>query len=173
MSAFSSACGSPGHQNDFYMFEQIRPEADQIWADAAVTIPGVLYWASGSAPADTRWSPMDPARSLHRAAPGPLRHGRNQITSLITSLNSSVPAFHGGLNYYRAAERISICPAPGRARSHQPSFTCGKGGWAERALSTRGETPGPAFLVSWGISKSTMWATGYNTKPLPRSVTSS
>ena len=31
----------------------------------------------------------------------------------------------------------------------------------------------PAFPVSWGISKSIMWATGYNTKPLPRSVTSS
>jgi pimeloyl-ACP methyl ester carboxylesterase len=61
-----------GHQNDFYMFEQIRPDADQIWSDAAVTIPGVLYWASGSAPANTRWSPMDPARSLHRSAPGPL-----------------------------------------------------------------------------------------------------
>ncbi len=39
-----------GHQNDFYMFEQCLPEADQIWADATVTIPGVLYWASGSAP---------------------------------------------------------------------------------------------------------------------------
>jgi len=48
------------------MFEQMRPEADQIWADAAVTIPGVLYWASGSAPADKRWNPMDPIRSLHR-----------------------------------------------------------------------------------------------------------
>jgi len=47
-----------GHQNDFYMFEQMKPEADQIWADAAVTIPGVLYWASGSAPADKQWSPF-------------------------------------------------------------------------------------------------------------------
>src|ERR1700727_2805178 len=61
-----------GHQNDFYMFEQTRPDADQIWADAAVTIPGILYWASGSAPAGKQWSPLDPARSLHRPAPGPL-----------------------------------------------------------------------------------------------------
>jgi pimeloyl-ACP methyl ester carboxylesterase len=53
-----------GHQNDFYMFEQSRPEADQTWADASVTIPGVLYWASGSAPTDKRWSPMHPDRSL-------------------------------------------------------------------------------------------------------------
>ena len=29
-----------GHQDKFYMFEQIRPDADQIWANAAVTIPG-------------------------------------------------------------------------------------------------------------------------------------
>jgi pimeloyl-ACP methyl ester carboxylesterase len=48
-----------GHQHDFYMFEQVSSEADQIWADAAVTIPGILYWASGSAPQGTRWSPMD------------------------------------------------------------------------------------------------------------------
>ena len=38
-----------GLENDFYMFEQIKSEADQIWSDAAITIPGVLYWASGSA----------------------------------------------------------------------------------------------------------------------------
>src|SRR6202789_1119334 len=61
-----------GHQNDFYMFEQIRPEADKIWVDAAVTIPGVLYGASGPAPADKRWSPVHPARNLHRPAPEPL-----------------------------------------------------------------------------------------------------
>jgi pimeloyl-ACP methyl ester carboxylesterase len=58
-----------GHQDTFYMFDQMRPESDHVWANAAVTIPGILYWASGSAPADKRWSPMDPARSLHRPAP--------------------------------------------------------------------------------------------------------
>jgi pimeloyl-ACP methyl ester carboxylesterase len=59
-----------GNQDKFYMFEQIAPSADQIWANAAVTIPGILYWASGSAPSETRWSPMDPNRSLnyYRAA---------------------------------------------------------------------------------------------------------
>lgn len=81
-----------GHRNDFYMFEQMRSSADQIWADAAVTIPGVLYWASASAPAGKRWNPMDPARSLHRPAPGPLPSWA-EPDSLVTSLNSSVPAF--------------------------------------------------------------------------------
>jgi pimeloyl-ACP methyl ester carboxylesterase len=82
-----------GHQNDFYMFEQMRPEADQIWADAAVTIPGILYWASGSAPADKRWNPMDPARSLHRPAPGPLPSWAEPDYVAHNVANSSVPAF--------------------------------------------------------------------------------
>jgi len=44
------AMRAAGHGSDFYMFEQISPQADQIWSNAVVTIPGVLYWASGSAP---------------------------------------------------------------------------------------------------------------------------
>ena len=55
-----------GHQDDFYMFEQIRPDADQIWADAAVTIPGILFWASGSAP---RRKTMESARSGTQPSP--------------------------------------------------------------------------------------------------------
>jgi hypothetical protein len=49
----------------------------------------------------------------------------------------------------------------------------------QRALlehdSSDGNAPDkqPAFPVSWGVSKSTTWATGYNTKHLRRSVTSS
>jgi pimeloyl-ACP methyl ester carboxylesterase len=78
-----------GHQDDFYMFEQIRPEADQIWADAAVTIPGILYWASGSAPADTRWNPLDGACIV--PLPDLYPPGPNQITWSITLLNFSVP----------------------------------------------------------------------------------
>ena len=54
------------HQNDFYMFEQIRAEADELWSDAAVTVSGVLYWASGSAPADARWSRPSPKRGADR-----------------------------------------------------------------------------------------------------------
>ena len=112
-----------GHQNDFYMFEQMRPDADQIWADAAITIPGMLYWASGAAPDDTRWSPMDPARSLHRPAPGPLPPWADP-----TYVEHNVAAFqrtgfHGGLNYYRAAETyFDLSAAFKGARITQPSF---------------------------------------------------
>ncbi|MBK5148566.1 alpha/beta hydrolase [Burkholderia sp. R-69608] len=93
-----------GHGNDFYMFAQMRPEADQIWADAAVTIPGVLYWASGSAPAETRWSPMDPARSLYRPAPVPLPSWAEPDYVAHNIAEFQRTGFHGGLNYYRAAE---------------------------------------------------------------------
>jgi pimeloyl-ACP methyl ester carboxylesterase len=112
-----------GHRNDFYMFEQMRPEADQIWADAAVTIPGVLYWASGSAPAEARWSPMDPARSLHRPAPGPLPAWADPdyISHNITEFQRT--GFHGGLNYYRAAEPYFYLSAAWKgAKIVQPSF---------------------------------------------------
>ncbi|WP_144160268.1 alpha/beta fold hydrolase [Paraburkholderia sp. BCC1885] len=112
-----------GHQDDFYMFEQIRPDADQIWADAAVTIPGILYWASGSAPADKRWSPMDPARSLHRAAPGPLPSWAEPDYVAHNVAEFQRTGFHGALNYYRAAEPYFYLSAPWKgARVTQPSF---------------------------------------------------
>jgi pimeloyl-ACP methyl ester carboxylesterase len=112
-----------GHQNDFYMFEQIRPEADLIWADAAVTIPGILYWASGSAPAEKRWSPMDPARSLHRQAPGPLPPWADPDYVAQNIAEFQRTGFHGGLNYYRAAEPyFDLSAAFKGAAITQPSF---------------------------------------------------
>ncbi len=53
-------------KDDFYMFRQMRAEADSEWVDAATTIPGMLYWTSGSAPENQRWDPFDPARGLIR-----------------------------------------------------------------------------------------------------------
>ena len=112
-----------GHQNDFYMFEQIRPNADQLWSDAAVTIPGMLYWASGSAPANTRWSPMDPARSLHRPAPGPLPSWADPAYVEHNVAAFQRTGFHGALNYYRAAEPyFALSGALKGAKIIQPSF---------------------------------------------------
>jgi pimeloyl-ACP methyl ester carboxylesterase len=117
-----------GHANDFYMFEQIRPDADQIWADAAVTIPGILYWASGSAPADKRWSPMDPARNLHRPSPGPMPSwlDRDYLNHNVAEFQRT--GFHGALNYYRAAERyFDLSAAFKGAKINQPAFyICGR-----------------------------------------------
>jgi pimeloyl-ACP methyl ester carboxylesterase len=112
-----------GHGDDFYMFEQIRPEADQIWADAAVTIPGVLYWASGSAPAAEAWHPFIPARSLHRKPP-------NRLPSWIEPdyLAYNIAAFqrtgfHGALNYYRAVQSyFDLSGAYRAAKISQPAY---------------------------------------------------
>jgi pimeloyl-ACP methyl ester carboxylesterase len=112
-----------GHQDDFYMFEQIRPDADRIWADAAITIPGALYWASGSAPVDKRWSPTDPARSLHRSAPGPMPSwaDADYVDHNIAVFQRT--GFHGALNYYRAAEPyFHLSAAFKGAKIVQPSF---------------------------------------------------
>jgi pimeloyl-ACP methyl ester carboxylesterase len=112
-----------GHENDFYMFEQIRPEADQIWANASVTIPGILYWASGSAAADKRWNPMNPALSLHRPAPGPLPGWAESDYVAHNVAEFQRTGFHGGLNYYRAAEPYFYLSAAWRgAKVTQPSF---------------------------------------------------
>jgi pimeloyl-ACP methyl ester carboxylesterase len=112
-----------GHQNDFYMFEQMRPDADRIWADAAVTIPAVLYWASSSAPAGKRWSPLDPARSLHRPAPGPLPSWAEPDYLNHTIAEFQRTGFHGALNYYRAAEPyFHLSAAFKGAKIFQPCF---------------------------------------------------
>jgi pimeloyl-ACP methyl ester carboxylesterase len=112
-----------GHQEDFYMFGQMRPEADQIWADAAVTVPGMLYWASASAPADERWYPFDPARSFHRPAPGTLPSwaAPDYVSHNVAEFQRT--GFHGGLNYYRAAEQYFYLSAAFKgAKITQPSF---------------------------------------------------
>jgi pimeloyl-ACP methyl ester carboxylesterase len=112
-----------GHEKDFYMFEQMRPEADQLWANAAVTIPGVLYWGSGSAPAGKRWLPMQPARSAYRPAPGPLPSwaDADYVAHNISEFQRT--GFHGGLNYYRAYEPYFSLSAPWKgAKITQPSF---------------------------------------------------
>ncbi len=82
-----------GHQDDFYMFEQIRPDAEQIWADAAVTIPGVLYWRRVLLQPTSGGVPWIRRGAFIVRLPGPCRHGWNQITSIITSRHSSAPDF--------------------------------------------------------------------------------
>ena len=105
-----------GHQSDFYMFEQMRPEADGIWADAAVTIPGSRIGRRASAPADKRWSPMDPSRSLYRPAPRPLPAWAkpDYVAHSVAEFRRS--GFHGGRTITVPPKHISICPRPLKGR---------------------------------------------------------
>jgi pimeloyl-ACP methyl ester carboxylesterase len=117
------AMKAAGHGDNFYMFEQIRPDADQIWANAAVTIPGVLYWASGSAPPAEAWNPFDSARSLHRKAPDrlPAWIERDYLAHNIAEFQRT--GFHGALNYYRAIQPFfDLSGAYLNARIPQPCY---------------------------------------------------
>lgn len=110
-------------RDDFYMFSQMRPEADEEWADAARTIPAALYNASGSpAPAD-RWSPFDPKRKLSAAAPVDLPGWADPDDVAYTIAEFQRTGFHGGLNWYRAIQLGFDLAAPFKnAKIHQPSF---------------------------------------------------
>jgi pimeloyl-ACP methyl ester carboxylesterase len=117
------AMKAAGHGSDFYMFEQISPDADRIWADAAVTIPGMLYWASGSAPAESAWNPFDPARSLHRRPPDrlPAWIERDYLAHNVAEFRRT--GFHGALNYYRAVQPFfDLSAAYVGAKIPQPSY---------------------------------------------------
>ena len=112
-----------GHGSDFYMFEQISPEAEQIWSNAAVTIPGVLYWASGSAPPTEAWNPFIPVRSLHRAVRTPLPSWIDPDYLAHNIAEFQRTGFHGALNYYRAIQPFFDLSAAYRgARIQQPSY---------------------------------------------------
>lgn len=89
-------------RDDFYMFAQMRPEADQAWADAAVTIPAMYYWSSGQAPAGRRWDPFD-WQGMRRPAPDQLRAvPQGYIDEAVAAFQRT--GFHGPLNYYRAID---------------------------------------------------------------------
>lgn len=109
--------------NDFYMFSQMRPEADAQWADAGTTIPQVYYWTSGQPPAAQRWNPFDPARGSLRPTPEPLRViDKAYLDEAIASFSRT--GFHGGLNYYRAMDPYFVLASRPYAGAlvRQPSF---------------------------------------------------
>ena len=117
------AMRAAGRGGDFYMFAQIRPEADRIWADATVTLPGALYWGSGSAPAADAWNPFDPDRSLYREPPDPLPPWIEPDYVAHNIAEFERTGFHGALNYYRAIQPFfDLSAAYTGARIAQPSF---------------------------------------------------
>lgn len=110
-------------KSDFYMFGQMKPEADIAWADASASIPSNYYWSSGEPPESERWDPFDPQKGLLRPDPKqPTTIDPEYIEDQISIFNKT--GFHGALNYYRALDpfwtRASRLYAGARIR--QPSF---------------------------------------------------
>ena len=93
-----------GGKDDFYMFHQMRPEAEVEWANAAVTIPGMYYWTSGLAPTDRRWDPMDPSRGLSRPSPVGLPGFVDPEDAAAAIAEFGRFGFQGPLSYYRAIQ---------------------------------------------------------------------
>ncbi len=110
-------------KDDFYMFRQMRPEADAEWADAAVTVPGMYYWTSGQAPTDTRWNPLDSSRGLNRPSPVGLPEFVNPEDASAAIAEFERFGFQGPLNYYRAIQPyFEEAGAFVGATIRQPSF---------------------------------------------------
>ena len=111
-------------KDQFYWFHMMKAESDQAWANAAVTVPGMIYWTSGEAPEESRWSPFDPARGLLRPAPPGSRTidlNSSYIAEAVAAFTRT--GFHGALNYYRALDPFTRHSAAfAGAKIRQPSL---------------------------------------------------
>ena len=93
-----------GLADRFYAFDMMKPDADARFVPAERTIPSVLYWLSGSPPSGSGWDPANPARHMLRPSPVTVpdwadpAYVRHNIDAFAKT------GFHGGLNYYRAAQ---------------------------------------------------------------------
>lgn len=88
----------------YYALDWIKPGAEALFAPAAQSIPSILYWPSASPPADQRWDPINPSRSLLRPAPAalPAWADPTYVQSTIAAFEKT--GFRGGLNHYRATQ---------------------------------------------------------------------
>jgi pimeloyl-ACP methyl ester carboxylesterase len=111
-------------KDDFYWFHMMRPESDEAWADAAITVPGMIYWTSGEAPEASRWNPFDPSRSLLRPAPAASRTiAANSSYIAEAAASFTRTGFHGALNYYRSVDAFTRHSAAfAGAKIRQPSM---------------------------------------------------
>jgi pimeloyl-ACP methyl ester carboxylesterase len=91
-------------KHQFYWFDMMKPESDKAWANAAVTVPGMLYWTFAEAPEASRWNPFDPSRSFLRPAQPmvPRTIDATYIADAVAAFTRT--GFHGPLNYYRAID---------------------------------------------------------------------
>ncbi|MGF7178409.1 alpha/beta fold hydrolase [Azospirillum doebereinerae] len=88
----------------YYAFDMMKPGSEARFGPAERTIPSALYWLSASPPPGTGWDPTDPVRHMLRPAPVTVPdwadpdYVRHNIGAFAKT------GFHGGLNYYRAAQ---------------------------------------------------------------------
>lgn len=107
----------------FYMFDLMKPEAAEEWANAKVTYPSFLYWSSGSPPPSERWNPFAGASAMVRPAPVgfPLWANAEDIAYAVAEFERT--GFGPGLRYYNSLQPFFDLSGPFKGMViHQPSF---------------------------------------------------
>lgn len=102
-----AAMEAAGKRETFYMFRQREPEAEDKWANAAVTYPSFLYWSSAAAPPDQRWDPFDGEREMWRPAPVSVPPWANADDIAYAVREFQRTGFRRPLNSYRSLEPFS------------------------------------------------------------------
>lgn len=95
---------SAGLADRYYVFDMMKPDAEARFASATKTIPRIYYWLSASPSPDTGWSVDDPARHMLRPSPVVVPRWADEAYVRQAIATFQRTGFHGGLNYYRAAQ---------------------------------------------------------------------
>lgn len=107
----------------YYAFGMMEPGAEARFEPATRTIPSILYWPSGSPSPGTGWDPINPVRHMLRPSPVAVPRWADPAYVQHNIRAFEKTGFHGGLNYYRAAdETFDLMPAFKGALVTQPSL---------------------------------------------------
>ena len=108
---------------NFYMFDQMKPEAATRWANAEITYPSFLYWSSGSPSPAERWDPFAGGEAMVRPAPVALPPWSDPEDIAYAVAEFQRTGFGGGLSYYRSIQPFFDLSMPFKgAVIRQPSF---------------------------------------------------
>ena len=107
----------------FYMFDQMKPGAAALWANAAVTYPSFLYWSSGSPPPAERWNPFAGAAAMVRPARVALPEWADAEDVAYAVAEFERTGFGPGLSYYNSIQPFFDLSGPFKGLViQQPSF---------------------------------------------------
>ncbi len=119
---FLQEIAAAGNTN-FYMFDQIKPEAATRWANAAVTYPAFLYWSSGTPSAAARWNPLAGGENMVRPAPVAIPPWADPEDMAYAVAEFGRTGFNGPLSYYRSIQPFfDLAGAYQGLTIKQPSF---------------------------------------------------